>query len=315
MAIESKTLPYPDFVVNEILDPQEFDDNNATLVNAINEIIAKLNVITDSITDAGSGADNVALTAIDAFTSTTVQGIIEELNTQIKSVVDSASGADYVGATEIAGVTGTTVQTILENLKTLLDSAEGEGRTTESIKGNADNLAEHAVSIDNPHGVTAEQIGAYTQLELQGAGTAQVNWENISNVPNLTTTGFNEEIFVVKSIDTDAGTFTYQDGDENLFTGTIDDSGRYIFEVSESYSLALNQMTAYIDDALYCSVTSGGLYEVDNTHVALTNAPEIDSEITIRYIVMNGFMACGVYANESAPVSPDQGVMWLDLSD
>jgi len=192
MAIESKTLPYPDFVVNEILDPQEFDDNNATLVNAVNEIIALLNVLTDSVTDGASGADSIAITPVDSFSSVTIQSLIEEINAKLKAVTDGASGADYIGASAIDGVTGATVQSQLESLKSLVDTInaiilviKGTGWTDEDIKTNASNHASHIANTSNPHEVTVDQLNVYTKTNMQTSGQAELHWENLTNKPNF----------------------------------------------------------------------------------------------------------------------------------
>ncbi len=89
-----------------------------------------------------------------------------ELKTAINKVVDllnattdGASGADNVGAMAISGVTGTSVQAQMESMKGLVDgkaasghnhdgsyaptNLAGEGRTTETVKGNADAIAAH----------------------------------------------------------------------------------------------------------------------------------------------------------------------------
>jgi len=132
-----------------------------------------------------------------------------ELKTVLNKVVDllnattdGASGADNVGATAVDGLTGTTVQTILEELKTLVDAKEtptgaqakantaeeqaktyadgqvgdlaGEGRTTETVKGNADahiaHLADDMHIGKNPvckirHNANQSiPSGTYTQL-------------------------------------------------------------------------------------------------------------------------------------------------------
>lgn len=77
----------------------------------------------------------------------------------LNSTADGNSGADNVGATAISGVTGTSVQAQMESMKGLVDgkaasghnhdssyaptNLAGEGRTTETVKGNADAIAAH----------------------------------------------------------------------------------------------------------------------------------------------------------------------------
>ena len=109
-----------------------------------------------------------------------------ELKTAINKVVDllnattdGASGADNVGATAISGVTGTTVQAQMKSMKGLVDgkaasghdhdgsyaptNLAGEGRTTETVKGNADAIAAHlADGVKHINYTTASGTNAYT---------------------------------------------------------------------------------------------------------------------------------------------------------
>lgn len=117
MAITDVSVPYPDFKLLDVIEPDQFDLNNSTLVEKINVMLAVLNQITDGVTDGTSGADAVSLTTIDVFTSTKLQSLLEEVITRLKATTDNASGADYIGATAIPELSGTTVQAQLESLK------------------------------------------------------------------------------------------------------------------------------------------------------------------------------------------------------
>lgn len=121
LAINQVRIPYPDFKLHEIIDPDQFDLNNAELQDKINAVIAVLNQITDSITDGSSGADKISLTAIQPFISTKLQAFLEEVIARLQSTQDGLSGADFIASTPISGVKGTTVQQQLESLKSILD--------------------------------------------------------------------------------------------------------------------------------------------------------------------------------------------------
>ena len=121
VAINQVKIPYPDFKLHEIIDPEQFDLNNAELQNKINAVIAVLNQITDSIADGSSGADNISLTAIQPFISTKLQSFLEEVISRLQSTQDGSSGADFIASTPIPGVTGTTIQAQLKSLKSILD--------------------------------------------------------------------------------------------------------------------------------------------------------------------------------------------------
>lgn len=116
MTINYKDIPYPDFVMGGLIDPEAFDLNNAVLLAGINETINTINKFLDSTTDGDSGADNISMTAIAPFISTKVQGVIEELVTKLTST----GGSTFVGVSPITGVTGTTVHAQLTSIKSQL---------------------------------------------------------------------------------------------------------------------------------------------------------------------------------------------------
>ncbi len=92
MKIGDLSISYPDFKINDVMNPDEFDINNKEIVDSVNEIIAKLNIITDSRTDGNSGADNVKVTGIEGLSGTTVQSLLESLNYELSL----KTGYDYV---------------------------------------------------------------------------------------------------------------------------------------------------------------------------------------------------------------------------
>lgn len=64
MAIHEVSLSFPDFKLGEIIDPDEFDQNNADLVDKINEVVKQLNVVSsDGYVGTNQLADDAVVTA------------------------------------------------------------------------------------------------------------------------------------------------------------------------------------------------------------------------------------------------------------
>lgn len=88
MAIANLNLPYNDFRLNEIIDPEQFDINNAQIVSKMNELVARINQGFDT-GDIGIGVitgNNIAADSIgeDKLTS----GVRDKLN-KIATGVDA----------------------------------------------------------------------------------------------------------------------------------------------------------------------------------------------------------------------------------
>jgi len=70
----------------------------------------------------------------------------------------------------------------------------GIGRTIETIKGNVDNISTHKLDISNPHSTTANQVGAYSKIEMQTDGQSSIHFGNLTNVPNLADSSWKEAV-------------------------------------------------------------------------------------------------------------------------
>lgn len=57
------TLSYPDFILGQVIDPEEFDQNNMEIVTKVNETIVVVNTNTNGITGINVKADNAVATA------------------------------------------------------------------------------------------------------------------------------------------------------------------------------------------------------------------------------------------------------------
>lgn len=59
MSINQLILPYPDFILNQILDPEQFDLNNAFIRDKVNELVIQLNATGVSIDNIITAVNNV----------------------------------------------------------------------------------------------------------------------------------------------------------------------------------------------------------------------------------------------------------------
>jgi hypothetical protein len=134
MNIEDLYLPYPDFKLQEIIDPEQFDVNNEYTVNKINEVLAIINQITNGLPVGGGGggsseADLISLKPIIGFVSTNLQNFLEDVIAKLTG----SGGGTFIGTPVNAGVSGTSVGAQLRSLKVLLD-AQAEKLTEKSYK-------------------------------------------------------------------------------------------------------------------------------------------------------------------------------------
>ena len=98
MPITNLTVPYPDFQINTIMDPDAFDANNAATVNKVNEIIAEVNdnipiesnVLTLDQTDPFTpDADYEPSTKKYADDLDTAQGVLVQANNDAIVVINA----------------------------------------------------------------------------------------------------------------------------------------------------------------------------------------------------------------------------------
>lgn len=124
------------------------------------------------------------------------------------------------------------------------------------------------------------------------------------------------DVFVILESNRGDGTFSYYDmfGEEHI--GELDEEGRPIFELSASYSPGNNHIEAYIDDTLHRSSASGGLIEIDETHVMLEEPEENGTEITFRYFQRVGMAEeYSVSFGRDTPRPSTGGTIWFKVVD
>lgn len=138
--IRNFNVTYPDFQLGQIINPDEFDVNNADIVIRINQIVDVLNQITDGV--GGNGADIIHIGDILPFTSERLQDFLQQLVNQLRSN-EFNSGARFIGASPIEGVQGVTIQDQIESLNALLISVR------DNITTQVNNLQSRVVQAED----------------------------------------------------------------------------------------------------------------------------------------------------------------------
>jgi len=117
------------------------------------------------------------------------------------------------------------------------------------------------------------------------------------------------EVFSIISSNNGNGTFTYKDKNNNNIIGTLNVSGYQIFTLLEgNYVISQNRINMTINDTLQRSTASGGLLEIDGTHIALTSPEGAGAEITIQYFQRVGITGTGLIVQ--GVVEPPSGFVW-----
>ena len=98
MAINIINLPYPDFKIGDVIEPEEFDANNQAIVSVVNQLVNAVNVI------PGSDGDDIFLPTY--IKETHIEGA------EIRSPL--ITGNTLIGSTGMVGITsvGTTSDSI-----------------------------------------------------------------------------------------------------------------------------------------------------------------------------------------------------------
>lgn len=151
--------------------------------------------------------------------------------------------------------------------------------------------AENALKADKTEVYTKTEIHQY----LQGGDTI-----------------IRREVFTIITSDNGDGTFTYKDNSDVEHIGELGPNGEQIFTLQKgAYLLGEERIEAVINDTLERSVTSGGLQEVDQTHVALTIPEGAGAEITIKYFERIALVGLGLV--NIGPTKPGVQSIWFEV--
>lgn len=150
MAIKEVIIPYPDFIMGEIIDPEQFDLNNKYLVDKIDETVGLLNNLTES-KDGVSGASLISVSPVAPLVATTLQALLTELLAFL-STGEDGKGADFIKSKSISGVAGSSVSEQLGSLKSILDAIKSdiEDRVKRDIINLQFNKMEREGTYDRP---------------------------------------------------------------------------------------------------------------------------------------------------------------------
>lgn len=210
------------------------------------------------------------------------------------TVLSDTNATPHINATH-ATFTGSTLAQILNDIAA-------------RILSNAQNMVNHKISSDH-------DSRYFTQAQLLGNILTDLYYTKEDLLPYLRNgdTLIREEVFTIVTANNGDGTFTYNNGITNI-VGQLGTSGEQIFELTQGvYTPGQNRVEAIINDTLRRSVTSGGLQEIDGTHVALTTPEGETAEITIRYYERLG--AAAEYNIRLSPTQPPQldgKTMWFE---
>lgn len=223
------------------------------------------------------------------------------------NIQDNASTDDIIGERTIdqdtaeeysnTGKLTSLLSLIAKTIKQIKGTANWYTQASDTINGlnskvttNISNILSVTNGLNN-HKTGSDHDGRYytkAQLETHMRGGETV---------------IRREVYIIVSGDLGDGTFKYKDYEDTEYTGTIGDDGEQIFElIKGSYALGEERIEAIIDDTIHKSVASGGLEEIDETHIALTEPVDNDAEITIKYYESIGIVGLGlVQISEAKP--------------
>jgi len=120
------------------------------------------------------------------------------------------------------------------------------------------------------------------------------------------------EVFIIVTSNNGDGTFTYTDSGGIEHFGSLGTSGEQIFTLQKgSYALGEERVEAIINDTLQRSVTSGGLTEVDSTHIALASPEGAGAEITIKYFERVSIVGLGIV--QIGATQPAVDAIWFKV--
>lgn len=154
--------------------------------------------------------------------------------------------------------------------------------------------------LNNHRGSTDHDNRYYTKAELtpylQGGDTL-----------------IKEEVFTIINADNGDGTFTYNDGVQNVIS-ELTENGYQVFTLTKGEYLSdMNRIEVIINDTLRRSAASGGLVEIDNTTFALS--PEGNgAEITAKYYERIGLTGeHNLIINEVQPPQSEGNTVWFKV--
>lgn len=282
MTIPYFEISYPNFVLNQIIDPNHANQNNHDITEKLNEIIGRTNM-----------------------SAITVDRVNEELSTHVVDVRAHGLGEKEIQIGEDSQAIGENSIAIGYNTRTVGKESVVIGS---GIQNNHDYIIilggeEHTVWIrGNVLGIDKSDVGLSKVLNVKQASKVEFDAHNhddryytkdeiapLLDSGNLT---IYEDIYTIINPDKGDGTFTYEYvghthwGNRANYLGP---NGEQLFTlVSGSYEPNMNHVEVYINDTLRRTARSGGIVELDPNLVQLTEPEGAGTKITIRYYGLTG---------------------------
>lgn len=204
------TLSYPDFQLNQVIDPDQVDLNNAQVVSKVNEISTKLNTLFTGTT----GAQNITIEPIQNIDATekNVQKVIETIVNKLVSV----DGADFIKTTNNVSIqellnmldqSVITLQTDLQNAKSKISTSEQviafHGNRLTSVENTNSSQAE-AINSANTKISDIEAVNETQDASISALQTKTLFQDTQIATLNSTTTSHNARIGTLETKATDA---------------------------------------------------------------------------------------------------------------
>jgi len=190
-----------------------------------------------------------------------------------------------------------------DNLKQVLTIIDAR------LKADALALGNHKTSGDHDHRY-------YTEVELNSGALDDRYYTKTDLTPWLRggDTQIKEEVFTIINPNNGDGTFTYTAGEE-VIIGMLTETGEQIFTLRQGYyDTGYNRVELIIDDTLRRSAASGGIRELSETQVVLTQPEDAGREITIKYYERLGIAAeYNIKLSETKPPKNNGRNMWFKI--
>lgn len=131
-------LPYPDFQLNEIIDPYEHNSNNSEMIIKINEMVTVLNSFINGEANTSLSAMAVSMPGVEPIEGSDLETFLRNLIGLLRATTQDESGAHFVKSAKIEGIAG---ESIWEQLANVASQVTGlDPNTGEPVPG-ANNLS------------------------------------------------------------------------------------------------------------------------------------------------------------------------------
>lgn len=231
------TLAYPDFQLNQVIDPDQVDLNNAQITSKVNEIASKINTLVSGTT----GASNITIAPLTQFANKST------LQDTIKAIVDTLidmGGAAFIGASFQGGKV--TIQDFLDNINTI-------------VTNNADSLVrltDRMVAQENMNEVQKgklDTIETNVSTNASGISAVKTRVENIETANQIT----NNKVTAIESKN------TYQDQQIATLNSTVASHGAKVTTLENKASVTANEMAVVKQDIARINTTNTNQEVID----------------------------------------------------